>query len=130
MVPVAVLLVTATTFWAGAAPGVIEERCPDGVLYNVKPATQMVEPGRVAEATLGSCVITFRQGWRRTVTDRGACKVVLHEVKHAAIQPKDLPAHLVHEEHGIMQEQPLHSPTPAICLQYGSAQAARLKRNA
>jgi hypothetical protein len=115
MVSVTVLLATATVFWGGAAPGVAEQNCPDGVRYNVKPLAEMLNSDvhdAAAEAPFGGCVITFRAGWREELPDRIACEIVLHEYGHAALK-------LRHTEGGIMDEFTRDEP-PGICMQYRS----------
>lgn len=117
MVPIATLLATASTFWAAAAPGTAEQNCPNGVQYNVKTLSAMgnhANPNAVAEAHLGSCVITFRSGWRKFRTDRGACRTVLHEYGHAALK-------LDHDAGGIMAPGgTIGATTPAACMRYSN----------
>lgn len=120
MVTVAALLVTAATFWSPAAPGIAQQNCPDGVRYNVRPATQLANyakvHGVIAEAVPDSCVITFRAGWRRDTTDRQACRIVLHEYGHAALG-------LDHDAGGVMvpSEDP-DATTPGICFRYSNSE--------
>jgi hypothetical protein len=98
MTSLVTLMKVAGVFWTAAAPGVADAQCPAGVRTAVVPQTQMqnsVVKGVQAEAALGSCVITFRAGWRRDLTDRQACGVVLHEYGHAALS-------LEHSPGGIM----------------------------
>jgi hypothetical protein len=97
MASVTALLTAAATFWTGAAPGIAEQNCPDGVRYNVKPVTQMINQHRgvKAEAREGGCVITFRAGALRSMSSESAYRLVVHEYGHAAIN-------LGHEESGIM----------------------------
>lgn len=115
MVSVTVLLATAASFWGGVAPaGAIEQACPDGVRYNVKPLAQMDNHGRAttaAEARYGSCVITFRAGWRKRFSDYGACGVVIHEYGHAVLS-------LRHEAGGIMAQNDGKRRPPGICRQF------------
>jgi hypothetical protein len=97
MTSLVMLMEVALAFWAGAAPAAVEQRCPTGVRSAVVAQSQMSNQGRgvMAEARYGSCAITFRAGWRRDLTDRQACGVVIHEVGHAALS-------LHHSEGGIM----------------------------
>ncbi len=98
MTSLVTLMKVAVVFWTAAAPGGAQAQCPAGVRTSVAPRTQMqnsVAKGVQAEAALGSCAITFRAGWRRDLTDRQACGVVLHEYGHAALS-------LDHSAGGIM----------------------------
>jgi hypothetical protein len=98
MTSLVTLMKVAVVFWTAAAPGVAQTQCPTGVRTAVAPQTQMQNSavkGVQAEAALGSCAITFRAGWRRDLTDRQACGVVLHEYGHAALS-------LEHSAGGIM----------------------------
>lgn len=118
MVPVASLLVSAALFWGGAAPFGVDEACPGGVRYNVRPLAQMelraLESKRfslLAEARLRSCVITFRAGWRRGISDREAWMVAAHEIGHAVYG-------LGHAERGIMAEDVLTVRPPARAMRF------------
>jgi hypothetical protein len=66
--------------------------------------------GVQAEARYGSCLITFRAGWRRDLTDRQACGVVIHEVGHAALG-------LRHSAGGIMSEV-MPQRLPGACSRF------------
>jgi hypothetical protein len=109
MTSLATLMQVSMVFWTGAAPGAVEQQCPAGVRVAVAQAAQMHNQGRgvQAEAGLGSCLITFRAGWRRDLTDRQACGIVIHEVGHAALS-------LRHSAGGIMSEV-IPQRLPGIC---------------
>ena len=97
MTSLVTLMQVAMVFWTGAAPGAVEQHCPASVRVAVAPATQLHNLGKgiQAEAVLGSCLVTFRAGWRGDLTDRQACGVVILEVGHAALS-------LRHSASGIM----------------------------
>jgi hypothetical protein len=94
---VTALIAAAATYWAAMAPGIADQNCPDGVRYNVKPLHAMVnnQPGVMAEAREGGCVITYRTGVLKNMHPRAAYRLTVHEYGHAAIG-------LGHEESGIM----------------------------
>ena len=112
MTSLATLMQVAMAFWAGAAPGAVQQSCPDGVRVAVAPSVKMINQaqGVQAEAVLGSCVITIRAGWRRDVTDRQACGVVIHEMGHAALS-------LRHTSTGIMSAV-LPEKLPGVCSRF------------
>jgi hypothetical protein len=123
MVSVTALLAAAATFWAGAAPGVADRTCPDGVRYNVKQPHEMVNKARGvgAEALIGGCVITFKAGRLRTYTTADACALVIHEYGHAAIG-------LNHEPHGVMDAESIGLTPPGICHSLKAKQSKRVSR--
>jgi hypothetical protein len=106
------LMQVAMVFWTGAAPGDVEQHCPAGVRTAVAQVAQMDNQGKgiQAEAALGSCVITFRAGWRRDLSDRQACGVVIHEVGHAALS-------LHHSAGGIMSAV-IPQRLPGVCARF------------
>lgn len=122
MVPAAVLIATAATWWAGVAPGAVNH-CPNGVAYNVKPAAGMVNQGAgvMAEAPEGGCVITFRAGVLASISPRSACALVIHEYGHAAMG-------LPHYATGIMGPSSSDWGIPGICYQYPAYQRASSSR--
>lgn len=117
MVKMAVLLKVAFAFWSGT-PGYQPGVCPEGLKYRVVPAYQMLASDTIAQAVLNSCVITFRQGWRkmdngaRYLGDEWACHVVIHEAGHAmmGLEHSDDP-------HNVMNGYD-DADTPGICRPY------------
>jgi hypothetical protein len=116
VISAATLIATAHIFWATAAPGVADQNCPDGVRYNVKSVAAMMDQRATvdAEAQKGSCVVTFRAGWRSRITDRTACMLVIHEVGHAALR-------LEHAKSGIMTDGLLDPKrAPSVCMRFSN----------
>lgn len=121
MITVTTLLATAATFWAGVAPTAAQQNCPDGVRYNVKSGTAMINQGEQisAEAILKSCVITFRAGRLASYSAEDACMLVIHEYGHAAIgRAAGGPGadEYGHSAAGIMSPTSATKP-PGICYQ-------------